>query len=211
MDKTQKSKAQKIIRQSNVLESLKDIGTSTTQSLKKDVLEGTSEDLWKQIFGEIPQKKNYSGEINPGESLQISELYSGKHEENEKLRNQISLERRLSAEEKGLVEKKSNELRVQLHALTQEILKLAKTTQSLGEHVEVAAMQAPANPGVYHVVFFEKLLEFIQSFRKKIENSSLWLASSNKRAEKKNYWSTYKKKGSSFLLSPDHYLQRSAG
>lgn len=211
MDKSQKTKAQKVIRQTNVLESLKDIGSTTGQSLKRDLFEGGSEDLLKQLFGELPKNKKYSGEIGPGESLNLSEVYAGTHEENQKLRGQILFERKLSEEEKGLVERKSNDLRLQLHALTQEILALAKTTQNLGEYVEVAAMQAPVNPGVYHVVFFEKLLEFIQSFRKKIEDASLWLNASNKRAEKKNYWAMYKKKGSSFLLSPDHYLQRSAG
>jgi len=211
MDKSQKTKAQKVIRQTNVLESLKDIGSTTGQSLKRDLFEGGSEDLLKQLFGELPKSKRYSGEITPGESLNLSEVYAGTREENQKLRSQILFERKLSEEEKGLVERKSNDLRLQLHALTQEILSLAKTTQNLGEHVEVAAMQAPVNPGVYHVVFFEKLLEFIQSFRKKIEDASLWLNASNKRAEKKNYWAMYKKKGSSFLLSPDHYLQRSAG
>jgi len=54
-------------------------------------------------------------------------------------------------------------------------------------------------------------LEFMKSFRKKIEDAQIWLHASNKRAEKKNFWSTYKKHGSKFLLSPDHYLQRSAG
>jgi hypothetical protein len=210
MDK--KTKTQKVTRQANVLESLKDIGDSTGQSLKRDLFEGTSEDLLKQLFGELPKKsKKYSGEITPGESLNLSEVYAGTQEENQKLRRQISYERQLSQDEKNLVEKKSNDLKLQLHALTQEVLALAKTTQNLGQHVEVAAMQAPANPGIYHVVFFEKLLEFIQSFRKKIEDASLWLNASNKRAEKKNYWAMYKKKGSSFLLSPDHYLQRSAG
>jgi hypothetical protein len=211
MDKSQKTKAQKVARQANVLESLKDIGNSAGQSLKRDLFEGTSEDLLKQLFGELPKSKKYSGEINPGESLNLSEVYAGTQEENQKLRRQISYERQLSAEEKGLIERKSNDLKLQLHALTQEVLTLAKTTQNLGQNIEVAAMQAPANPGIYHVVFFEKLLEFIQSFRKKIEDASLWLNSSNKRAEKKNYWAMYKKKGSSFLLSPDHYLQRSAG
>jgi hypothetical protein len=110
-----------------------------------------------------------------------------------------------------MIERRSNELKLHLHALMQEVLALAKSTQSLGEKVEVAAMQAPANPGIYHIVFFEKLIEFLRSFREKIENASIWLATSNKRAEKKNYWAMYKKKGSSFLLAPDHYLQRSAG
>ena len=93
----------------------------------------------------------------------------------------------------------------------QEVVTLAQSTQDLAQEVEIAAIQAPANPGIYHLVFFERLLEFITSFRKKIENAGHWLSAVNKRADKKNYWSIYKKHGSKFLLSPDHYLQRSAG
>ena len=210
MDKITKQKGQKILRQQNVLESIKDIGAGTTKSLKKDLFEGASRDFISELLGTRVEKK-YSGDITPGETLEVSEVFSGKREETQKLQAQIALERNLAAEEKRRVEEKGNDLRLQLHALMQEVYELAKTTQGLGEQVEVATMQAPANPGVYHVIFFEKLLEFMKSFRKKIENASLWLHASNKRAEKKNYWSMYKKKGSSFLLAPDHYLQRSAG
>lgn len=210
MDKVQKSKAQKVLRQQNVLESLKDIGASTTKTIKKDLLTESSQDFIRELLGTRIEKK-YSGELAPGEALEIGEVFSGKREENEKLRGQIALERRLAEEEKRRVEEKGNDLKLQLHALMQEVYELAKTTQNLGEEVEVASMQAPANPGIYHVIFFEKLLEFVKSFRKKIEDAGLWLQSSNKRAEKKNYWAMYKKKGSSFLLAPDHYLQRSAG
>jgi hypothetical protein len=210
MDKITKQRGQKVLRQQNVLESLKDIGVATTKTLKKDLLGESSQDFIRELLGARIEKK-YSGELVPGEALEIGEVFSGKKEENEKLRGQIALERRLAEEEKRRIEEKGNDLKLQLHALMQEVYELAKTTQGLGEQVEVATMQAPANPGVYHVIFFEKLLEFVKSFRKKIENASLWLHSSNKRAEKKNYWTMYKKKGSSFLLAPDHYLQRSAG
>jgi len=210
MDKITKQKGQKVIRQQNVLESLKGIGAGTTNTIKKDLLAESSQDLLRELLGTRIEKK-YSGEIAPGEALEIGDVFSGKKEANEKLRGQIALERRLVEEEKRRVEEKGNELKLQLHALMQEVYELAKTTQGLGEQVEVATMQAPANPGVYHVIFFEKLLEFVKSFRKKIENAGIWLHSSNKRAEKKNYWAMYKKKGSSFLLAPDHYLQRSAG
>ena len=198
MDKSQKGKQQKNLRQANVLESLKDVG------------EGASRDFISELLGTRSEKK-YSGDITPGETLQVSEVFSGRREEPQKLQAKIALERNLAAEEKRRVEEKGNELRLNLHALMQEIYNLAKTTQGLGEQVEVAAMQAPANPGVYHVIFFEKLLEFIKSFRKKIEDAGIWLQAANKRSEKKNYWAMYKKKGSSFLLAPDHYLQRSAG
>lgn len=197
------------LRRRNVLESIKDIGSSTGQALKKDLFAQTSEQFLKEMFG--GEKKSLSGDLTPGVSLEIADLFSGKVKENEKLRAQIKTERNLHEEEKNLIKEKSDQLKLQLHALMQEILALAKTTQNLGEQVEIASIQAPTNPGVYHIVFFEKVLEFLKSFRQKIENAGLWLAASNKRAEKKNYWSMYKKKGSSFLLAPDHYLQRSAG
>jgi hypothetical protein len=121
------------------------------------------------------------------------------------------LERNIAYEERQLGEQKMQELRIQLQAISQEIQKLAASTGNLATQTEIAMIEIPINPGVYHIIFFEKVLEFLQSFRKKIDQATVWLQSSNKRAEKKNYWAMYKKKGSSFLLSPDHYSQRSAG
>lgn len=210
MDKTRKQKSQKASRHTNVLESLKDIGGSTVKSLKQDLIERTPADAIEQIFGPRPPK-SFSGEIIPGESIEIEEIISGKYEETRELKKQLTLERKLRKEEKIRVEKKSNELKIQLHALTEEAMALAQTTKNLGKEVQVAAMQAPVEPGVYHVIFFEKLIEFIQSFRKKIEESSIWLHATNKRAEKKNFWARYKKHGGKFLLSGEHYLTRSAG
>ena len=141
----------------------------------------------------------------------MAAILSGKEEENKKLRVQVSLERNLAADEKRLSEQKMQQLRVQLQAISAEITKLASSTGNLATQTEIAMIEVPVNPGVYHIIFFEKVLEFLQSFRKRVDEAVVWLSSTNKRAEKKNYWSMYKKKGSSFLLSPDHYLQRSAG
>jgi hypothetical protein len=160
-------------------------------------------------LGSIKVKR--SGELKAGGSIQMSEVLNGKEEENQKLRNQISFERNLSNDEKRIAQDKGQELRLELNALMQEVQKVAASTQNLAQETEIAVMSAPVEPGVYHITFFESVLEFLQSFRKKIDFAATWLQSSNKRAEKKNYWSMYKKKGSSFLLSPDHYLQRSAG
>jgi len=211
MDKAQKTKVQTAARRTNVLESLKDIGSGVTSSLNTDLLGGISKDLLGQILNRKGPGKKTSGDIRVGESLEFSDLLSGKHEENLKLRNQIAFERRLITEEKEVSEKKTNELKVQLQALMQEVSYLAKTTQSLGEEVEVATMQAPSQPGIYHIIFFEKIIDFIRNFRKNIDSASVWLGASNKRAEKKNYWAMYKKRGASFLLSGESYSQRSAG
>ena len=88
---------------------------------------------------------------------------------------------------------------------------ISQTTETLSEELQVASTQTVVNPGVYHVIFFEKFLEFLKSYRKKVEEAATWLHASNKRAHKKNYWTKYEKHGSKFLLSADHYLTRSAG
>lgn len=193
----------------NVIESLKDLG-GDFGSQTGDLLKETSEDFFRELMG-IPAPQNRSGEIKAGESVEMAAVISGKEEENKKLKAQIVLERNLAGEESRLAQEKMNELRVQLQAITIEIGKLAASTGNLATQTEIAMVEMPQNPGIYHVIFFEKVLEFLQSFRQKIDQAAVWLQSTNKRSQKKNYWSMYKKKGSSFLLSPDHYLQRSAG
>ena len=206
-----KNKKQKgLLNQANPLESLKDIGSGTIKSLKEDLLSQAPKDFIDQILG--PRPRNFSGEIIAGESLEVSEVLSGEHEEKLKLRHQLHLERTLRLEEKETIDKKTNELRIQLSSIQNEILELAQGTQDLAEETQIAAMQAPVEPGIYHILFFEKLLEFVKSFRKKIEEASVWLHATNKRAAKKNAWgANYKKHGAKYLLSGEHYISRSAG
>jgi len=195
----QKSKQAQTLAKQNVVESLKDLGT------------GVSSDFIAELLGLQKSQKKVAGELSIGESLDMNEALSGKIEENRKLKAQISLERNLAADEAQLSEEKIGKLRVHLQALIAEIAKLAVSNQEFAQESKIAMMEIPLNPGIYHISFFEKLISFMQSFRKKIEEAVVWLQASNKRSEKKNYWTMYKKKGSSFLLAPDHYLQRSAG
>jgi len=198
MANTHKNKGAKNIGQQNVLETLRDIGTQAAISLKDEVFGNTD-------------KKALSGDIRPGESVSMKDIFSQKSPETAKLQNHFVFERHLFNEEKAELEKKTNELRLQLHAIIQEVKALAQVTQNMSQELKVATMQTPVEPGIYHVIFFEKLLETIKSFRKKIENASVWLGAINKRGQKKNYWAMYKESKGSFLLSPEHYVQRNAG
>lgn len=222
MNDNQGKKGQKPASATNVMETLKNVGDSlapaggeikdiaksTVNSIKEDLIKGAPQSIMEQLLG-IPQSR--SGEIYAGETLEIKDVMTGKRGEEERFRKQIMFERRLHQEEKIRIERKSNELRMQLRALMKEVVVLAESTQSLGEQTKIASLQAPVEPGLYHIIFFEKLLEFIKSFRKKIEEASVWLHASNNRAQKKNYWARYKKHGAKFLLSGEHYLTRSAG
>lgn len=207
--KPSSNKNKKAHNQPNVLESLKDVGASTAKSIKTDLFDKMPGDFMEQLFG--PQTPPKSADLRPGESIEFNPIARAQKEEQKRLQNQIAFERRLHQEERIMIQKKTNELRMQLKAITNEVLELAKTTVNLEEQVEIASMQAPIDPGVYHVIFFEKLLLFIISFRKKVQESANWLAVTNKRAQKKSYWGSYKKHGAKFLLSGEHYLTRSAG
>jgi hypothetical protein len=141
----------------------------------------------------------------------MNEIMNGQQEKNKQLEEQIFFERRLFSEEKQQTTKKLDELRVRLHAIQTEATKLVASTQNLTEEVKIAVMQGSSKASEYQINFYESIISMVASFRKKIDSAVVWLQGSNKRAEKKNFWSQYKKKGSSFLLSGESYTQRSAG
>jgi len=206
----QKKKNQNIATRQNVLESLKDLGGSATGQTT-DFLKSTSEDFLRELLGLSPHKVKRSGELSVGEPVQMNDVLSGREENLQKERKQIHFESTLLSEEAESSRKKNSELTAELQAIMLEIKKVAESTQNLAEVTQASMISAPVEPGIYHLNFFENILEFLQSFRKRIDLATTWLQSANKRAEKKNYWSQYKKKGTTFLLNPESYSQRSAG
>jgi hypothetical protein len=209
---TIKQKQIKQVRQGNVIESLKDLGGGVTKTFNEQLVKELPKDLMAQLMGiRRPPEKHFSGEIGRGDSLNVNDVYSGKREQQEKLSKQISFERRILDEERSLLDKRGRELQMQLSAITQEIHSVIAATPKLAKQVEAATLEAPVNPGQYHKIFLEAILEFLKSFRKNIESAGLWLASANKRSKKKGFWAQYEKKKGSRLLSPEDFLQRSAG
>lgn len=205
-----KKRGQTAITSQNVLESLKDLGADASIQTT-DLIKNTSEDFLRELLGlGIPGIRR-SGELNQGETLQMNDVLTGKEEKIQADKKQVSMEKRLVSEEKRVSQEKSSELRLQLQTVMQEVKKVAESTQGLAEATKAAVISAPVEPGIYHINFFNNLLEFLQSFRKRIDLAATWLQSTNKRAEKKNYWAQYRKKGTSFLLNPESYSQRSAG
>src|SRR5690606_8340143 len=117
----------------------------------------------------FPQQPR-SGEISPGESMNIQEALSGEREEKKRLEEQLAFEKMMRQEEKVLYEEKSRELQLEIHAILEEVQSIAKVTPQLAQEMQIASLQAPVKPGLYHLIFFEKLLEAFKSFRKKIDD-----------------------------------------
>lgn len=194
----------------NPLEFLREAGQESANTLKREVLDPFSDEFTAQILGR--REKHFSGEIMPGEAVEMKEIYSGKAEKQEALQKQAFLERRLRQEDQILIERRTNELRVQISAIHEEVIKLAEVTPQLAQEVKIAAFQAPSDVSSYELYFLQRIFEFIKSFRQKIEDANVWLNSANKRSRRKNMWGqNYKKYGAKYLLSGEHYLTRSAG
>jgi len=209
--KSQKAKIQKQIRTKNILESINEIGSSVVNTAKNEV-KATSDEFFRQLLGQqkVMQEKR-SGEVLVGQTLQMNEVMNGQQEKNKKLEEQIFFERRLFTEEKNQTNMRLSELRLRLQAIQTEATKMVVTTASLSQEIQVAVMQGVSSVSEYQINFFEDIIKTITAFRKKIDNAVVWLQGQNKREQKKNYWSQYKKKGASFLLSGETYSQRSAG
>jgi len=100
---------------------------------------------------------------------------------------------------------------MRLQVIQAEAVKMVNSTQKLTEGIKIAVLQGTVDASEYQINFFENIIKMIANFRKKIDSAVTWLQGSNTRAQKKNFWSQYKKKGASFLLSGESYSQRSAG
>ena len=194
----------------NPLEALKDIGASTADQMKREVGQ-ISSDVIEQLIGINTKGGNFSGELVVGESIEINEVIS-KSKKLEGENNRLFLQRNLIEEERRISDEKTNELKMRLKVIQEEMILIAQKTQDMAQETQIAAMQITVDPGLYHIIFFEKLLEFVQSFRKKISEAQTWLNQINKRTSKKNAWgANYKKHGAKYLLSGEHYIARSAG
>ena len=193
----------------NPLELLRD----TRDTIQKDLIQPMPEEILRQIFGREPKRnKKFSGEIMPGQAVEMRDVYAGKARESENLQKMVYLERKMREQDRVMVERRTNELRVQIQAIHQEIEKVVRITPQLNQEVEMAAFQAPGSPSLYELYFLERIFDFIKSFRKKIENASVWLSTANRKAQKKNKWgNNYKNHGAKYLLSSEHYVSRSAG
>lgn len=199
-DKSQKNKKNKQVENKNVLEML------------KDETKATSDEFFRQLLGQQKQiQEKRSGELPMGQSVVMNEMMTGQAEKNKKLEEQIFFERSLHIQEKQETTKKLDALRVRLQAIQTEAARMVATTSNLSQELKIAVMKGATTVSEYQINFFEDIIATIIDFRKKIDSAVVWLKSSNKRAEKKNYWCQYKKKGAGFLLSGESYSQRSAG
>ena len=115
-------------------------------------------------------------------------------------------------EEKIIYSREQQQIKLQIKTLQEKIKQLAKEQAGLMAEAEKAAFQAVANPGTYHLNFFERLINLLELARKKISESKTWLQLSNQRSKRRShYWGQVKKSGTKFMLSQERYMATQSG
>jgi len=192
------------------LEAFRDLGSDFKETFKQDVVKKTGKDIFKTMTGS-PSSSRPSSKEETQDSF--DGLYQKETDLENKYRQQVRWQAEIAKkEEKILFTRQDREVKLQVQSLQNEIKNLARATGSLAKEAQIASLQTPPDAGKYHVAFFEKLRKSIEQLRVKIEESGLWLAEWNRKAQKRNfYWKSAKKSGTMFTLSTDRQVSTQTG
>jgi len=209
MKTTKNNNSKRLPYNDSFLEAFRDLGNDFAATASKNLKAG-AKDIKDSLFPFPKPDDDDDDEKYPGN------LFSSQEAELEKkFHSQARQVEIIHKEEQILFTREQRETQQQVKSLQAEIQKLAKATANLASEArqaEVTTMQELPAVGTYHLNFFEQLRKAIAAIRSQIQESSYWLSSWNKKAQKKNYyWGQFKKSGSKFLLSSDRYMATQAG
>lgn len=182
----------------NFIEALKSIGGQTAKSFAGDVVGGVSKDFIQTITGNSgASPRNY-------ESNQ--EIEDRLREENQRL------ERHREVVETKVFDRKELETKTKIRVIQEELQLLVKELAGMDQQLETAIEEEIANPGTYHLNFFEKLRRFLLDLRKRVADSANWLEISNQRkAAQQGFWGNVGKSGTKYLLSQERTVATQSG
>lgn len=182
----------------NIIESLRNLGGGIGTTTK-DATASVSADVLTSLFGgSIPK----SGELRQNETLNF---------DREHVEQAPGPQRRVELQPRPVYQEDKAKLKQQIAAIRDELKALMASLKSLHQEVATAVEQAPVDPGVYHLNFFEQLRTMLKVLRQQIEDSRAWLTLWTSRKKKMGYWAMFKKHGTSFGLSSERVIATSAG
>lgn len=179
-----------------IIESLRTVGSGVGKTVVKDVAGKVASDALSSLFGSLPTQ----GELKPNQPIDVRTE-----------RQPQPAFRRPEVNRPPVVRLEEVNLRQQIEAVRHELKVLAASLKTLNLEVQKAVAEVPVAPGVYHLNFFERLKSILKILREQIDDSRAWLSLHTARKQKKNYWSLFKKHGTSFGLSSERTMATQAG
>lgn len=187
---------------------LKNLGIDTIDHAWSDLLGDSGAAISEQVFG-FGQS---TGELTEGKTVSLKQ-----QAENQKDQTQASVEhleyfRTVQNVEKTGETRTEVQIKQAVEEIRLEIKKLIKTSKLVERTVKDAtAEKAPVKPGKYHVSFFEFVLSIVRDATRKLEDSVSYGAVFTNKKQQRQYWSMYKKKGTSFGLSGERTVATQTG
>lgn len=174
-------------------------------------------DFWEQVLGikssEQAQSSKTGGELKEGEELVLANAKKEVLKKEVKdIEPGIDYKEEVLHGEKRIAQENNREIATKIQEVLIELKQLMRSSQELQvEFKEIAVEPRIANPGKYHVSFFEWMLLIIKGARMKVENSAAWLAIFKSKKAKREYWAMFKKHGTTFGLSNERVVATQVG
>lgn len=185
-----------------------------------DFGKGIASDIPDQILGmrgnEKPQQ-NF-GELREGEELVLAKRTKEREAVDAEQKPALDAEPGIDYRREILTAERriANENQEELNQDIQEILLELKRIIASSKELEItfrqtAAAEPIAKPGKYHKSFFRWLLSIVRQARVKVEDSGAWLSMFKSKKAKREYWTMFKKHGTTFGLSNERVVATQTG
>lgn len=206
-----KKQKQNINQTVDSIEAIKDLGSEIKKEAD-DALKGAVSDLWKQMLGkgeyaQTETKDKKQGELKPGEEL---DLRTEKKYVN--IEPGLNYTREVIHGERKIEAKENHETKIKIQEILIEIRKLTASSKELEiQFKDVTIEQIPQGAGKYHSNFVEWVLVMVRSARERVDHAVTWTGALKGKKNQKQYWSLFKKHGTSFGLSGERVVATQVG
>lgn len=204
-------KQKHIVKQSvDSIEAIKDIPKEIKNTLLDQAGKDLVSDLWSQMLGteDKHQTKPRGGDLEPGQELDLRQ-----EKKTAVIEPGLEYVREIIHAEKRVQTENQNENKARIQEILIEIKELLKKSKELEiEFKDVEKLdKIPADAGKYHKNFVEWVLSMIMTARKRVESAVNWTQALKSKKNQKQYWSLFKKHGTSFGLSGERVVATQVG
>lgn len=204
-------KTKTVVLSDNPVEQLTELGKGIASDIA-DVPIDIFNSALEQIGLKSP-KKPLSGEIN---------LRGGQNSTENTPSQEVSLGRKVNqlqmvhSSEKEVFNRQKSQDQADIQKLKQElqveIKKLEAQTAELTTEVKSMTVESQkTQPGDYYKNFLIWILHTLRDMRQRVNESRLWLNASTQKKQQRNYWSMFKKHGTSFAMSEERAIASANG
>ncbi len=178
-----------------------------------------SDEFFNQLLGlEIPSStpsKQSEVEMKPGQefTLKPKQKESNRSERKAAIAPAINYHEQIARSSERFNKKEINEIQLQIQQIMDELKRLVDSSHKIMQfqYAEISVQKAPATVGKYHINFFSWMLSVISEARRRVEDSGAWLAAMRSKKGKRDYWSMFKKHGTSFGMSNERVVATQTG